>query len=57
MRTHDVRVHPSSSDLPREEQLAWAIAEVATDPVAVDAEVAEMVVNRFVDNAAAAAAA
>jgi 2-methylcitrate dehydratase len=57
MRTHDVRVHPSSSDLPREDQLAWAIAEVATDPVEVEAEVAEMIVNRFVDNAAAAAAA
>jgi 2-methylcitrate dehydratase len=56
MKTHDVRVQPSASRMPREEQLAWAIAEVATDPVEVTPEVAEMVVNRFVDNAAAAAA-
>jgi len=57
MKLHDVRVHTSASALPREGQLAWAIAEVATDPVEVSTEVAEMVVNRFVDNAAAAAAA
>jgi 2-methylcitrate dehydratase len=56
MKTHDVRVHSSASQLPREQQLAWAIAEVATDPVDVSSAVTEMVVNRFVDNAAAAAA-
>jgi len=54
--THHVRVHPSAADLPREEQLAWKIAEVATDPVAVPGEVVDMVVNRVIDNAAVAAA-
>jgi 2-methylcitrate dehydratase len=54
--THHVRVHPSSDRLPREEQLAWKIAEVATDPVAVEADVTDMIINRVIDNAAVATA-
>ena len=54
--THHVRVHRSDEALPREEQLAWKIAEVAADPVTVDAEVADMIINRVIDNAAVAAA-
>jgi 2-methylcitrate dehydratase len=57
VREHRVRVSPSAERLPREQQLAWAIAEVAADPVAVDADVAEMVVNRVIDDAAVAVAA
>lgn len=53
---HDVHPHPSEEALPREQQLAWWIAEIAVDPVPVDDEVAEMVVNRVIDNAAVAAA-
>lgn len=53
---HVVRTHRSEENLPREEQLAWRIAEVAADPVAVDADVADMVINRIIDNAAVAAA-
>lgn len=56
MITHHVRVHPSSDRLPREEQLAWKIAEVATDPVAVEADVTDMIINRVIDNAAVATA-
>ncbi|GAA2719194.1 MmgE/PrpD family protein [Cellulomonas aerilata] len=56
MRTHRVTVHPSARPLPREEQLAWRIAEVAADPVPVDDDVTEMVVNRVIDNAAVATA-
>ncbi|WP_447924681.1 MmgE/PrpD family protein [Georgenia muralis] len=56
MITHHVRVHPSSANLPRTDQLAWQIAEVAADPVAVAPEVSEMVVNRVIDNAAVATA-
>ncbi|MFC0681007.1 MmgE/PrpD family protein [Lysobacter korlensis] len=56
MQLHEVRVHPSEENLPREEQLAWKIAEVATDPVGVTDEVTDMVINRIIDNAAAAAA-
>jgi 2-methylcitrate dehydratase len=57
MRSHEVRTHKSSEGLPREQQLAWALARVATDPVPVGADVAQMVVNRLVDDAAVAAAA
>ncbi|MFC3493960.1 MmgE/PrpD family protein [Glycomyces rhizosphaerae] len=56
MIEHAVRAYASREDLPREEQLAWKIAEVATDPVAVEADVAEMIGNRVIDNAAVAAA-
>ncbi|MBK5249858.1 MAG: MmgE/PrpD family protein [Actinomycetales bacterium] len=54
--TYHVRVHRSAENLPRTEQLAWHLAEVATDPVPVPGDVAEMIVNRFIDNAAVAAA-
>ncbi|WP_378144861.1 MmgE/PrpD family protein [Cnuibacter sp. UC19_7] len=56
MKLHSVRVHPSSDALPREEQLAYKIAQVATDRVEVDAEVADMVINRVIDNASVAVA-
>ncbi len=56
MIIHDVRVHPEADRLPREEQLAWKIASVASDPVAVLPEVAEMIVNRMIDNASVAIA-
>ena len=56
MKLHSVRVHPSSENLPREDQLAWKIAEVAADPVAVTPEVTEMVINRLIDNASVATA-
>lgn len=53
---HEVRVYPSSENLPRSEQLAWKLAEVAVDPVPVPEEVTDMVINRIIDNAAVAAA-
>jgi 2-methylcitrate dehydratase len=53
---HHLRVHRSDEDLPREGQLAWHIAQVATDPVEVDAETQDMIINRVIDNAAVAAA-
>ncbi|MFI7582637.1 MmgE/PrpD family protein [Kocuria sp. M1N1S27] len=53
---HAVRVHPSKDNLPREEQLAWKMAEVAADPVEVTPEVTEMVINRVLDNASVAIA-
>lgn len=56
MVTHTVRVHPSADRLPREEQLAWKIAEVAADRAPVDDDVTAMVVNRVIDNAAVATA-
>ncbi len=54
--THHVRVYKSAEDLPRDQQLAWKIAEVATDPVEVEPAVVDMIINRIIDNAAVAAA-
>ena len=56
MQSHDVRVHRSDENLAREQQLAWKIAEVATDPVEVTDDVVDMIINRVIDNAAVAAA-
>lgn len=54
--THHVRVYKSEEDLPREEQLAWKIAEVATDQAEIEADVVDMIINRIIDNASVAAA-
>jgi 2-methylcitrate dehydratase len=56
MKLHQVRVYKSEENLERKDQLAWKIAEVAADPVAVSEEVTEMVINRIIDNASVAAA-
>jgi len=56
MILHDVRVHPSKDNLPREDQLAWKIAAVAADKVAVPRDVTDMIINRIIDNAAVAIA-
>jgi 2-methylcitrate dehydratase len=57
MKLHDVRVHPSKAHLPREDQLAWKIASVAADRVAVPRETTDMIINRIIDNASVAIAA
>ena len=56
MKNHLVRMYRSDESLPREQQLAWKIAEVAADPVEVSPEVTEMIINRVIDNAAVATA-
>ncbi|WP_226438539.1 2-methylcitrate dehydratase PrpD [Rhodococcus yananensis] len=56
MKTHLVRTRRSAENFPREEHLAWRIAEVATDPVEVPDDTADMIVNRIIDNASVAAA-
>ena len=56
MKQHSVRTFKSADHLPRAGQLAWKIAEVAADPVAVENDVVEMLGNRIIDNAAVAAA-
>ncbi|RUL89341.1 MmgE/PrpD family protein [Tautonia sociabilis] len=57
MEYDQVRVCRSSRELPREEQLAWRLARVASAGPEVEPDVAEMVVNRVIDNAAVAVAA
>ena len=56
MKTHLVRVYPSKEKLAKEDQLAWKIAAVATDKVAVEPAVIEMIGNRIIDNASVAIA-
>lgn len=56
MIDHHVWPRPSADALPRDQQLAWRVAEVAADPVAVTDDVAEMIINRVIDDAAVAAA-
>lgn len=57
MKKHTVRVYPSKEHLSRENQLAWKIAEMASDNVQISAEVTDMVINRIIDNASVAIAA
>lgn len=56
MHEYCVRTHPSAEPFPREEHLAWRIAQVAADPVPLEDDVVEMIVNRIIDNAAVATA-
>lgn len=56
MKNHTVKVYPEAERLAKEGQLAWKMAEVACDPVAVEDDVADMIINRMIDNAAVAAA-
>jgi 2-methylcitrate dehydratase len=56
MHLHHLRTHRSDENLERSGQLAWKLASVATDPVELDDDVVDMVVNRVIDNAAVAAA-
>lgn len=57
MKLHPVKVHPSKALLKREDQLAWKMAGVAVDKVAVEKPVQEMIINRIIDNASVAIAA
>jgi 2-methylcitrate dehydratase len=57
MITHHLCVYPSSKMLPKEEQLAWKLAEAATDGVTVQPDVENMLINRVIDNAGVAIAA
>lgn len=57
MKTHVVKVYPSKVPIAKHDQLAWKIAEMASDPVAVESTVTEMIGNRIIDNASVAIAA
>ncbi len=57
MRTHTVKTHPEATILPKEQQLAWKIAEMAAANADADSDAIEMVGNRLIDNAAVALAA
>jgi 2-methylcitrate dehydratase len=57
MQIHHLSVRPSKAQLPRSEQLAWKLAEVARDPIPVERDVTELIISRIIDNAAVAIAA
>ncbi|HEY4269313.1 MAG TPA: MmgE/PrpD family protein [Galbitalea sp.] len=56
MKLHPVRVYASDEPLPREDQLAWKIAEVAAEKIDATDAVTDMVINRIIDNASVATA-
>jgi len=56
LKNHIVKTYPSAAILEKENQLAWKIAEVASDDTPVTESVENMIVNRIIDNAAVAIA-
>ncbi len=56
MIDHKVHASPSKDLIKRSDQLAWKMAEVALDPVTVEPDVTEMIINRIIDNASVAIA-
>tara|TARA_B100001540_G_scaffold227098_1_gene201288 strand:+ start:342 stop:1826 length:1485 start_codon:yes stop_codon:yes gene_type:complete len=53
---HKIKVYPSKKYLPKKKQLAWRIAEMASDNAKLNKESIEMVINRIIDNASVAVA-
>ena len=56
MILHKVKVYPSKIYLPKKKQLAWKIAEIASDNSKLNKQAIEMVINRIIDNASVAIA-
>ncbi len=56
MLLHTVKVYPSKINLPKKKQLAWKIAEIASDNSKLNKDAIEMVINRIIDNASVAIA-
>tara|TARA_B100000676_G_scaffold169302_1_gene166535 strand:- start:215 stop:1717 length:1503 start_codon:yes stop_codon:yes gene_type:complete len=53
---HTVKVYPSKIKLPKKNQLAWKIAEIASDKAKLNKNSVEMVINRIIDNTSVAIA-
>ena len=56
MINHKVKVYPSKIKLDKKNQLAWKIAETASDNAKLNKDSIEMVINRIIDNASVAIA-
>ena len=56
MILHKVRVCPSKKKLNKKKQLAWKIAEIASDSAKLNKQSIEMAINRIIDNASVAIA-
>ena len=56
MIIHKVKVYPSKIKLDKKKQLAWKIAEIASDNAKLNKKSVDMVINRIIDNASVAIA-
>ncbi len=56
MILHTVKVFPSKKKLPKKNQFAWKIAEIASDNSKLNQQSVEMAINRIIDNASVAIA-
>ena len=56
MIIHKVKVYPSKVKLDKKKQLAWKLAEIASDNAKLNKKSIEMVINRIIDNASVAIA-
>ncbi len=56
MIVHNIKVYPSKAYLPKKKQLAWKLAEIATDNSKINKKSLNMVINRIIDNASVAIA-
>ena len=56
MIIHNIKVYPSKKYLPKNKQLAWKIAEIASDNAKLNNNSIEMAINRIIDNASVAIA-
>ena len=56
MIIHKLKVYPSKVKLPKKKQLAWKLAELASDNAKINKDSIEMVINRIIDNASVAIA-
>ena len=56
MLLNSVKVYPSKINLSKKKQLAWKIAEIASDNAKLNKNSIEMVINRIIDNASVAIA-
>ena len=51
---NNIKVYPSKINLPKKKQLAWKIAEIASDNSKLNKDAIDMVINRIIDNASVA---
>ena len=56
MILHKVKVYPSKNKFIKKKQLAWKIAEIASDNAKLNKFSVEMAINRIIDNASVAIA-
>ncbi len=56
MIIHNIKVYPSKVYLPKKKQLAWKLAEIASDNAKLNKLSIDMAINRIIDNASVAIA-